>query len=227
MRVLHARCCGLDIHTKCVVACLLATGSDGTVHKEVRPSSTRTAELLTRSAWLRAAGCGPVVMESTGSSWRPVFNLLEGQCAVVVVTASHVTAVPGRKTDVKDAEWLADWLRQMRHGLLRASFLPPAPPRHLRDLTRYRLHLVASRTSGPGSPTGCKPFSRTPPASSPQWSPMCAASGRGRSSRPCSGARPTRGRWPSWHLGSCLPSERCWLRRSLGALRPTTSSRHA
>jgi transposase len=142
MRVLHERCCGLDIHKRFVVACLLATSPDGAVHKEVRTYSTMTAELLALCDWLRAEGCGPVVMESTGSYWRPVFNLLEGQCEVLVVNAYHVKAVPGRKTDVKDAEWLADLLR---HGLLRASFIPPASQRHLRDLTRYRIHLVDER----------------------------------------------------------------------------------
>src|SRR5260221_149488 len=142
MRVLHERCCGLDIHKKFVVACLLATGPEGTGRKEVRTYSTMPADLLALSDWLRAEDCGPVVMESTGSYWRPVFNLLEGQCEVLVVNAYHVKAVPGRKTDVKDAEWLADLLR---HGLLRASFIPPAPQRHLRDLTRYRIHLVDER----------------------------------------------------------------------------------
>ena len=142
MRVLHERCCGLDIHQEFVVACLLTTGSDGTVQKEVRTYSTMTAELLALADWLRAEGCGPVVMESTGSYWRPVFNLLEGQCEVLVVNAYHVKAVPGRKTDVKDAEWLADLLR---HGLLRASFIPSPAQRHLRDLTRYRIHLVDER----------------------------------------------------------------------------------
>jgi transposase len=142
MRVLYERCCGLDIHKKFVVACLLATGPDGTAHKEVRTYSTMTNDLLALADWLREATCGPVVMESTGSYWRPVFNVLEGQCEVLVVNAYHAKAVPGRKTDVKDAEWLADLLR---HGLLRASFIPPAPQRHLRDLTRYRIHLVDER----------------------------------------------------------------------------------
>ncbi len=142
MRVLHERCCGLDIHKRFVVACLLETSPDGAVHKEVRTYSTMTADLLALSDWLRAEDCGPVVMESTGSYWRPVFNLLEGQCEVLVVNAYHVKAVPGRKTDVKDAEWLADLLR---HGLVRASFIPSPTQRHLRDLTRYRIHLVDER----------------------------------------------------------------------------------
>src|SRR5258708_26188897 len=101
-----------------------------------------TNELLALADWLRAEGVGRAVRESTGSYWRPVFILLEGQCEVLVVNAYHAKAVPGRKTDVKDAEWLADLLR---HGLLRASFIPPAPQRHLRDLTRYRIHLVDER----------------------------------------------------------------------------------
>ena len=142
MRVLHERCCGLDIHKKFVVACLLTASPDGTVHKEVRTYSAMTNDLLALADWLRGADCGPVVMESTGSYWRPVFNLLEEQCDVLVVNAYHAKAVPGRKTDVKDAEWLADLLR---HGLLRASFIPAPTQRHLRDLTRYRIHLVDER----------------------------------------------------------------------------------
>jgi transposase len=142
MRVLHERCCGLDIHKRFVVACLLTTSVEGIVHKEVRTYSAMTNDLLALADWLRAEDCGPVVMESTGSYWRPVFNLLEEQCDVLVVNAYHVKAVPGRKTDVKDAEWLADLLR---HGLLRASFIPTPAQRHLRDLTRYRIHLVDER----------------------------------------------------------------------------------
>jgi transposase len=128
MRVLHERCCGLDIQKKSVVACLLTTGPDGTVQKEVRTSSTMTNELLALADWLREAACGPVVMESTGSYWRPVFNLLEGQCVVFVVNAQHSKAVPGRKTDVKDAEWLADLLRHGRHARQLHSGAGPASP---------------------------------------------------------------------------------------------------
>ena len=111
-----------------------------------------TNDLLALADWLRGEGCGPVVMESTGSYWRPVFNLLEEQCEVIVVNAYHVTAVLGRTTDVKDAEWLADLLR---HGLLRASFIPAPAQRHLRDLTRYRIqpqmvHAGELRTNGLG-----------------------------------------------------------------------------
>src|SRR5262249_48280576 len=138
-RVVHERCCGLALHTQCVVAGLLAPASDGPVHTEVRPSSTLPTDRLALTDWLRSPGRGPVVREATGSSWRPVCTLLEGPCEVLVGNASHVKAVPGRKTDVRDAEWIADLLR---HGLLRASFIPDRPQRELRELTRYRTTLT-------------------------------------------------------------------------------------
>jgi transposase len=175
MRVLHERCCGLDIHKRFVVACLLTTGADGTGHKEVRTFSAMTNELLALADWLRGEDCGPVVMESTGSYWRPVFNLLEGQCDVLVVNAYHAKAVPGRKTDVKEAEWLADLLR---HGLLRASYIPAPAQRHLRDLTRYRIHLVDERARLTNRlQTVLEDANIKPPSSSPRSSPTCAASG--------------------------------------------------
>ena len=124
MRVLYERCCGLDIHKKFVVACFLATGADGTVGKEVRTYSTMTADLLALSDWLRAEGCGPVVMESTGSYWKPLYTLLERTLELLVVNARHIKNVPGRKTDVRDGEWIADLLR---HGLLQPSFIPSSP----------------------------------------------------------------------------------------------------
>jgi transposase len=101
-----------------------------------------TGELLALGDWLRAEGCTHVAMESTSSYWRPVYNLLEGQFELLVANAYHIKTVPGRKTDVKDAEWIADLLR---HGLLRGSFIPAPEQRHLRDLTRYRTHLVEER----------------------------------------------------------------------------------
>ena len=144
MRVLYERCCGLDIHKKFVVACFLATGADGTVGKEGRTYSTMTADLLALSDWLRAEGCGPVVMESTGSYWKPLYNLLEGTLEVLVVNARHIKNVPGRKTDVRDGEWIAELLR---HGLLQPSFIPDRPQRELRELTRYRTTLVRERAA--------------------------------------------------------------------------------
>jgi transposase len=101
-----------------------------------------TGELLALGDWLRAEGCTHVAMESTNSYWRPVYNLLEGQVELLVANAYHIKTVPGRKTDIKDAEWIADLLR---HGLLRGSFIPAPEQRQLRDVTRYRTHLVEER----------------------------------------------------------------------------------
>jgi transposase len=137
MEILHPICCGLDVHAKTVVACLIVNGK-----KTTRTFGTMTGELLELSDWLLESGCPIVVMESTGVYWKPVYNVLEGVCEVVLVNAYHVKQVPGRKTDVRDCEWLADLLR---HGLLRASFIPPAPIRDLRELTRYRASLVRDR----------------------------------------------------------------------------------
>jgi len=142
MQVLYPCCCGLDIHKKFVVACVMTTNAEGQVQKESRTFSTMTKDLLALLDWLQAAGCTHVAMESTGSYWRPVYNLLEGQFTLLVGNAYHMKTVPGRKTDVKDAEWIADLLR---HGLIRGSFIPAPAQRQLRDLTRYRTHLVEER----------------------------------------------------------------------------------
>ncbi len=144
MVVVYERCCGLDIHKKTVAACLIAPGPEGRVRKEVRTFGTMTAELLELAAWLQQAGVTHVGMEATGVYWKPVWNILEeaGGFEPLLVNAHHIKAVPGRKTDVKDAEWLADLLR---HGLLKASFIPPLPQRDLRDLTRQRTNLVQDR----------------------------------------------------------------------------------
>ena len=101
MQVLYPRCCGLDIHKKFVVACLLITEADGTVTKETRTFSTMTQDLLAMGDWLLAAGCTHIAMESTSSYWRPVYNLLEGHFELIVANAYHIKTVPGRKTDVK------------------------------------------------------------------------------------------------------------------------------
>jgi transposase len=144
MQVVHARCAGLDVHKKTVVACLRLLAADGTLTTEVRTFSTMTVGLLALVDWLLAHGVTHVAMESTGEFWKPVYNLLEDCLTVLVVNAQHVKHVPGRKTDVKDAEWLAELLA---HGLLRPSFVPPAPQRALRDLTRQRTHLVQERAT--------------------------------------------------------------------------------
>lgn len=142
MELLHARCAGLDVHKKTVVACRSYTPPQGPVQRETRTFRTMTADLLALRDWLEAWGCTHVAMESTGEYWRPVYNLLEGHLEILVVNARHMRNVPGRKTDVKDAEWLAELLR---FGLVRGSFVPPKPQRQLRALTRQRSNLVAQR----------------------------------------------------------------------------------
>ncbi len=142
MQILHSCCCGLDVHKKQIVACLMFTNSAGRRQKEIRTFGTMTADILSFSDWLTSAGCTHLAMESTGVYWKPVYNLLEGLFEILVVNAQHIKALPGRKTDVRDAEWIADLLQ---HGLLRASFIPSPKERELRDLTRHRSTLVAER----------------------------------------------------------------------------------
>ena len=139
MEILYDCCCGLDVHAKTVVACLIKRGK-----REVRTFSTMTDDLLALLDWLISSSCTHAAIESTGVYWKPVFNILEGSIEVILVNARHVKAVPGRKTDVKDCEWLADLLR---HGLLKASFIPPSHIRELRELTRYRQSLIRERTA--------------------------------------------------------------------------------
>jgi transposase len=126
MNIVYERCAGLDVHKKTVVACALTPDEKGQRQKQRCTFSTMTPDLLKLRAWLQAQGVTHVAMESTGSYWKPVFNLLEGYVDVMVVNAQHLKTVPGRKTDIKDAEWIADLLQ---HGLLRPSFIPPAPQR--------------------------------------------------------------------------------------------------
>ncbi len=144
MQVVYARCCGIDVHKATAVACVLITQADGTVQREVRTFSTMTGALEVLSRWLHEHAVEQVALESTGVFWQPVFNILEeGGHAVLLVNPQHMRAVPGRKTDVADSVWLADLLR---HGLLTASFIPPAPIRRLRALTRYRVTVVHERS---------------------------------------------------------------------------------
>jgi transposase len=142
MQIIHRCCCGLDVHKKLIVACLISLNEAGEFQKEIRSFATMTKDILALADWLTSAGCTHIAMESTGVYWRPIWNLLEEQFELLLVNAQHIKAVPGRKTDIKDAEWIADLLQ---HGLLRASFVPPAPQRHLRELTRYRSTLLAER----------------------------------------------------------------------------------
>jgi transposase len=146
MEVVHARCAGLDVHKKSVVACVLAGAPGEAAVPEVRTFGTMTADLEALATWLAERAVTAVVMEATGVYWKPVYNVLEarGGVRLVVGNAEHLKAVPGRKTDVKDAQWLAELLR---HGLVRASFIPDREQRELRELTRYRTALIRERAS--------------------------------------------------------------------------------
>jgi transposase len=142
LAVLHTSCCGIDVHQKSISACVLAADHTGKLVSEVRQFGTATRELLALSDWLAQFRVTHVGMESTGVYWKPIFNLLEGQFEIVLANAAHLKNVPGRKTDTADCVWIATLLR---HGLIKASFVPPQPIRQLRDLTRSRTTLLRER----------------------------------------------------------------------------------
>ena len=144
MDAIVEKCCGLDVHQATVVACLLTGPSDQKPRKQVRSFGTTTVQLLELRDWLVAQGCTVAAMESTGVYWMPVYEVLEGHMQVIVGNAQHIKAVPGRKTDVKDSEWIGDLVR---HGLIRPSFVPPPEFRQLRAMLRYRRKLVQSRSA--------------------------------------------------------------------------------
>ncbi len=138
MEVVHERCAGLDVHQDNVVACL-RVAAGGRIEQEVKTFATTTQGLLELSDWLTERGCTHAAMESTGVYWKPVWHVLEGSFELVLANAMHIKNMPGRKTDVNDAMWIADLLA---HGLIRGSFVPPTPVQELRDLTRTRKQLV-------------------------------------------------------------------------------------
>ncbi len=142
--IVYQSCCGLDIHKMSIVACLIIPGPGGQVRKEIRSFGTMTEDILELSDWLSAAGCTHVAMESTGVYWKPIWNILEGNFELLLVNAQSISRMPGRKTDVKDCEWIADLLR---HGLLQGSFVPDREQRELRELTRYRTSLIRERSA--------------------------------------------------------------------------------
>src|SRR5436190_20633867 len=151
LMALLACCCGLDVHKKSITACLLKTSASGNVNggkdavKVTRTFGTFTRDLQELARWLQAEGCRHVAMESTGVYWKPVYNVLEPMCEqLLLVNAQHIKHVPGRKTDMKDAEWIATVLQ---HGLVRGRFIPPQESRELRELTRYRSTLVRERAA--------------------------------------------------------------------------------
>src|SRR5437867_1266244 len=138
MDVIHPKCAGLDVHKESVVACA-RIGTGPKIAREVKTFGTTTRDLLALSDWLTAQGCTHVAMESTGVYWKPVWHVLEGSFELVLANAMHIRNIPGRKSDVNDATWIADLLA---HGLIRSSFVPPAAVQELRDLTRTRQQLV-------------------------------------------------------------------------------------
>src|SRR5580693_765194 len=138
MDVLHARCAGLDVHKDTIVACVRFAQGDE-VKREVQSFAATTRGLMDLSEWMTSHGCTHVAMEATGVYWRPVWHVLEGSFELVLGNAAHIRNVPGRKTDVNDATWIADLLA---HGLIRGSFVPPAPIQRVRELTRTRKQLV-------------------------------------------------------------------------------------
>jgi len=139
MEVVYSRCAGLDVHKDTVMACILTPGEGGEPRKQIRQFATTTAQLRELAGWLQAEQVTHAAMESTGVYWKPVFNILELSCELILVNARHIKQVPGRKTDKADSAWLANLLR---HGLLEASFVPPLEVRELRDLCRMRTTLV-------------------------------------------------------------------------------------
>lgn len=139
MQILYERCCGLDVHKKSITACIITPKG-----KEIKTFGTMTGDILELVEWIKSKNCTHVAMESTGVYWKPIYNLLETEeIETLVVNAQHIKAVPGRKTDVKDAEWIAELLR---HGLLKGSYIPKREQRELRELVRYRKSLINERT---------------------------------------------------------------------------------
>lgn len=138
MEVLYKQCCGIDVHKNVLVACVFIS-----IKKRDWPFGTMTDDILQLTQWLKEVDCEMAAMESTGSYWKPVYNIFEEeQVPLIVVNAQHIKGVPGRKTDVKDAEWIADLVR---HGLVKASFIPNREQRELHEMTRYRQELIEER----------------------------------------------------------------------------------
>ncbi len=139
MDVLYKQCCGIDIHKNMLMACVITSVRK----KEIRQFGTMTEDILQLVQWLKDTDCEMVAMESTGNYWKPVYNILEEQeIPIMIVNAQHIKGVPGRKTDVKDAEWIADLVR---HGLVKSSYIPNREQRELREITRYRQELIEER----------------------------------------------------------------------------------
>lgn len=137
------RCAGLDVHKETVEACVRRIEPGGRLRQQTQPWSTMTRDILAMADWMAAQGVTHVAMESTGVYWKPIYNILESCFTVLLVNARHLKQVPGRKSDIRDCQWIAQLLQ---HGLLKGSFIPPRPQRELRDLTRHRTQLVEEKT---------------------------------------------------------------------------------
>jgi transposase len=175
MELLYSRCAGLDVHKQTVVACARIV-CDGELVKDIETFGTTTEELLRLSDWLTERGCTHVAMEATGIYWKPVWHVLDdGGFALILANAAHVKNVPGRKTDVTDAAWLAELLA---HGLIRASFVPDAATEAMRTLLRTQLSSSCARR--PATPKGCRRRWKTPTSSSIRSSPTCSGSAAGQ-----------------------------------------------
>ena len=144
MNIVHERCAGLDVHKRSIMACVSLWGAGGKADKSIRQFGTMTADIFALAEWLEEHKVTHVAMESTGVYWKPIYNLLDERFKLLLCNAKHFKQVPGRKTDVKDCEWIADLLQ---HGLMRASFVPSRPQRELRDLTRQRALLTKERAA--------------------------------------------------------------------------------
>ena len=143
MDVLIPCCAGLDVHKESVEVCVRRIANDGKVNLQTRHWGTMTRDLMEMAEWLRVEGVTHVAMESTGVYWKPIFNVLENDCEVLLVNAQKLKRVPGRKTDVSDCQWIAQLLQ---HGLLQGSFIPPRWQRELRDLTRQRAQVIGEHS---------------------------------------------------------------------------------
>jgi len=198
MEVVYRRCCGLDVHKQTVVACLLLLDEAGRKTKKKREFGTFSDDLRRLMLWLFSNHVTHVAMESTGVYWKPVWNVLEDKFTILLVNPQHMKALPGRKTDQKDSEWIAELLQ---HGLLRASFIPAREIRELRDLTRLRVHLK-QEVNGCG--TGCIAFWKMPTSKFRAWSRICSASRDERCWRRSCGARPIPAGWPITRAARCV-----------------------
>jgi len=214
MEQVYARVCGLDVHKATIAACVRVPDPVGRRVQQGRTFGTTTADLLALRDWLESEGVTHAAMESTGVYWKPVYDLLEEQVSCLLVNAAHVKKVPGRKTDIQDCVWLTQLLE---HGLLRGSFVPPAPIRELRDLTRYRKALIQERAREANRVHKLLEDAGIKLATVARDG--LGTSGRACSRRSCTARRIPRP-WRSWRGGACGANGR----RSQAISAPTTPS---